>query len=302
MPPRGALSEEAEREEREDHEKLRSVDTKLRELRSRRDQFLTQVHQLSDEQKQLFDLRQPKQATLESTNDEHRELGRRLSELRRLRDQARSRLDEAVVAARFARQEMPRGAGVRPEQIRREMADLELRQQTTALPLTEENALIDRLRDLRRQLEEAEKNSQAVLARQTKLKGLEEAVRSARAEVDRLGDEFQKTKVERDRRMESMRAQLVEVGHLVADIREKSRRRGEAMARLDALMTDIRSLEREGQRLVVASRQRRHEARRTIVDYNRSVRSSVGAGEPSERVAEAQLEELLKRGRVTLGG
>ncbi len=302
MPPRGALSEEAEREEREDHEKLRSVDTKLRELRSRRDQFLTQVHQLSDEQKQLFDLRQPKQATLESTNDEHRELGRRLSELRRLRDQARSRLDEAVVAARFARQEMPRGAGVRPEQIRREMADLELRQQTTALPLTEENALIDRLRDLRRQLEEAEKNSQAVLARQTKLKGLEEAVRSARAEVDRLGDEFQKTKVERDRRMESMRAQLVEVGHLVADIREKSRRRGEAMARLDALMTDIRSREREGQRLVVASRQRRHEARRTIVDYNRSVRSSVGAGEPSERVAEAQLEELLKRGRVTLGG
>lgn len=302
MPGRSTLSEEAEREEREDHERLRAIDVKIRELRGRRDQLLTQVHQLSDEQKTLFDARQPRQASLESTNDEHRELGRHLSELRRDRDRARTRLDEATVAARLARQELPHGAGVRPEQLRREMAALELKQQTNALPLSEENALIDHLRELRHQLEAAEKNSQALLARQQLLKAREEAVRTARLDVDRLSDELRKTKVERDRRMESMRAQLVGVGQLVAEIREKSRRRGEVMARLDGVMADLRNLEREAQHRVMASRQRRYEAKRAIVDYNRSVRSQVGSGEPTDRVAEAQLEALLKRGRVTLGG
>lgn len=302
MPGRPHLSEEAEREEREGYDRLRAIDTKIRELRSRRDQLLGQVHQLSDEQKALYDSRQPRQATLEATNDEHRELGRHLAELRRARDQARNRLDEAVVALRLARQELPHGGAPRPEQLRREMAELELRQQTRALSLDDENALIDRLRQLRRQLDAAEKNSAAVLAKQAAVREREEAVQKARAEVDHAGGELARVKLERDRRMESMRAQLVEVGRLVGEIREKSRRRGEAMARLDTLMAELRGLEREAHRLLLASRQRRHDARRAIVDYNREVRSKVGTGESSDRIAEAQLEELLKRGRVTLGG
>lgn len=302
MPGRTILSEEAEREEREDQDRLRSLDVKIRELRGRRDQLLTQVHQLSDEQKALYDARQPRQATLESTNDEHRELGRELAAVRRDRDQARARLEAALVAARLARQELPHGTGTRPDQLKKELADLEIRQQTTALPLTEENALIDRMRELRRQMEVAEKNSQAILAKQAAFKERDEAVRASRAEVERLTSELQRVKTERDRRMESMRAQLVGVGQLVAEIREKSRRRGEAMARLDALMNDLRGLEREAQRLFLASRQRRHEARRAVVDYNREVRAKVGGGASTDRVADAQLEELLKRGRVTLGG
>ncbi|HYK94229.1 MAG TPA: hypothetical protein VEY07_09370 [Thermoplasmata archaeon] len=302
MPGRTTLSEEAEREERDDRDRLDVIDGKLRELRGRRDQLLTQVHQLADEQKALFDARQPRQESLEATHTEHRDLGRRLAELRRLRDAARTRLDEAVIAARLARQEIPPGAHVRPEQLRREMAELELRQQTRAIPLAEENALIDRLRELRRQLDAAEKSSQAIQLKHAQLKEKEEAVRQARLEVDRLGEEFQRTRVDRDRRMESMRAQLVGVGQLVAEIREKSRRRGEVMARLDALMAEVRSLEREGDRRVHASRQRRYEAKRAIVDYNRGVRAQVGTGEATDRVADAQLEELLKRGRVTLSG
>ena len=300
MPGRPHLSEEAEREEREGYDRLRAIDTKIRELRSRRDVLLGQVHQLSDEQKALFDSRQPRQATLEATNDEHRELGRRLAEVRRARDQARHRIDEALIALRLARQELPHGGVPRPEQIRREMADLELRQQTRALSLDDENALIDRLRQLRRQLEAAEKNSQEIQAKQTAVREREAAVQKARAEADQFGAELARVKIERDRRMESLRSQLVEVGRLVGEMREKSRRRGEAMARLDTLMVDLRGLEREAHHLVQASRQRRQEARRAIVDYNREARSKVG--ESTEKIADAQLEELLKRGRVTLGG
>jgi len=302
VPPRAFLSEDAEREEREGYDRLRAAESKLRELRGRRDVLLQQVHQLSDEQKALFDSRQPRQDRLEATNDEHRELGRRLAELRRARDQARQRLEEAIVAARFARQELPHGSGARPEQIRREMAQLELRQQTTALPLADENALIDRLRELRRQLDGAEKNATLVQSKQESIRAKEDAVRALRTEVERLNHELETVKVERDRRMGSMRAQLLEVGQLVAQIREKSRQRGQVMERLDTLMVEVRKLEREANELVNASRQRRQEARRTIGDYNREVRAKVGTGSSSDRLADAQLEELLKRGKVVLSG
>ncbi|MCI4337315.1 MAG: hypothetical protein L3K17_09075, partial [Thermoplasmata archaeon] len=238
------------------------------------------------------------------THDEHRELGHQLADLRRQRDEARRRLDEAVAVARQARTELPRGTGaVRPEQLERELATLARRQETTALPLAEENALIDRMRELRKQLQSAEKDVALIKGHQEAQRAREEAMRAAHGEVERLSAELQRVKVERDRRMDSMRAQLLQVGQLVAQVREKARERGQVMERLDALMIDVRKLEREADDLVAASRQRRHEARRTVVDYNREVRDRVtGKGEASDRAAEAQLEELLKRGRVTLGG
>lgn len=299
---RPLLSEQDERDEREGYEKLRATETKLRELHGRRDVLLTQVHALSDQQKALFDARQPQQQRLEATHDEHRDLGHRLAEVRHLRDQARRRLDEAVATARQPRAVGARGVGAsRPDQIERELATLARRQETTALPLAEENALIDRMRALRKQLESAQQDAAAIKLQQDSQRAKDEAVRAAHAEVERWSAELTTVKVARDRLMESMRAQLVQVGQLVAQVREKARERGQVMERLDALMADVRRLEKEADGLVAASRQRRQEARRTVVEHNREVRDrTAGRRDSADRTADAQLEELLKRGRITL--
>ena len=300
---RPLLTEDDEREDRDGFEKLRATEAKLRELRSRRDALLTQVHALSDQQKALFDARQPQQQRLEQTHDEHREMGHQLAEVRRQRDDARRRLDEAVAAARMQRPVGARGTPppARPEQIERELAVLARRQETTALPLSEENALIDHMRALRKQLEAAQRDASVLKEQQDAQRAKDEAVRAAHAEVQRLSDELTRVKVARDRLMESMRAQLLQVGQLVAQVREKARERGLVMERLDALMADVRKLEREADGLVAASRQRRHEARRTVLDHNREVRDrTAGRRESADRNADAQLEELLKRGRITL--
>lgn len=299
---RPLLSEQDERDEREGYEKLRATESKLRELWSRRDALLTQVHALSDQQKALFDARQPQQQRLEETHDEHQHMGHQLADLRRQRDDARRRLDEAVATARMQRPVGPRGPpAARPDQIERELAQLARRQETTALPLAEENALIDRMRALQKQLESAQHDVAAVKVQQDALRAKDEAVRAAHLEVERLGAELAKVKTARDRLMESMRAQLLQVGQLVAQVREKARERGQVMERLDALMADVRRLEKEADGLVAASRQRRQEARRTVVDHNREVRDrTAGRRDAADRAADAQLEELLKRGRVTL--
>lgn len=302
MPSRTHLSEEAETEERNDRDRLRQGEAKLRDLRSRRQLLLQQVYQLSDEQKALVDQRAPRQDNLERTHAEHRSLSRDLAELRHRRDAARAQLDDALAEVRLARQAGPPGDRSRPDQIRREMAQLELKQQTTALPLADENALIDRLRQLRKQLDDAEKHRGAIDQHEQRVRGLEEALKARRADFDRLGEEMARCKVERDRRMTSMRAQLVEVGALVGGIREKAKARGEVMAKVDALSRQVFELERELRQIFDAGRQRRQEARRTIQQYNRGVRDSLTGDSATTQQADQQLEELLRRGKITLGG
>ena len=302
MTGRPTLSEDEERAERADQDELRRVESKLREMRARRQALVVDVRQLSAEQKALFDQRAPRQAALEGLNGDHHELGRILGELRRSRDAARRAQDEALGRLREFRALAPRGERSNPEEIRREIAELEMRQQTHALPLDEENQLILHVRELTRSLKGAEQHRVDREERARRLKELEAALAASRAEVDRLGSEMERARAERDRTMQSMRDRLVDEGQLVAAIREKARARGLVMERLDASGRELGALEREADRLFGQLRARRQEARQTIRDYNRSVRDTVAAPDAFARAADAQLEELLKRGRVTLRG
>jgi uncharacterized coiled-coil DUF342 family protein len=300
MPSRPPLSEEAEQEDRAERDELRRLEGKIREHRDRRQALVNEVRKLSDEQKTLFDARAPRQAALEATHAEHQALGRQLSDLRRQRDAARRRLDEALAALREVRYAGTPAERSSPDQIRREVATLEMRQQTHALPIAEENALIDRLRELTRELRLAEKEHAALDDRRRLVREREAAVAAARGEVERAGGALARAHADREAKMQSMRQQLTGVGGLVAEIRAKGKQRAEQMARLEAANREVVELERAADRLVARSRERRREARDSIRNYNRSVRDTLAGPDVYARNADAQLEQLLKRGRVTL--
>ncbi|MCI4333089.1 MAG: hypothetical protein L3K01_05120 [Thermoplasmata archaeon] len=299
---RPVLTEEAEQEDRDDRDKIRHAESKLRDLYNRRAVLLDQVHQLSDGQRDLFEERQRRQNAVEEVYQDHQAIGNRLAELRRARDAARSKLDEAVVSARMVRGEMPKGDHATPEQIRKEMESLEHRQQTTALPLKDENALIDRMRALKTQLVASEKDRAAIQAVLAKRKEAEDAVRARKVELDAIHNEFEHLRSERERAMASIRDRLVDVGGLLAQVREKAKERASVMVRVDAFSEEIRGLEQDVNARLRATRDRRQEAKRTVVDYNREVRQNVAGEGAYARAAEAQLEELMKRGKVTLRG
>jgi uncharacterized coiled-coil DUF342 family protein len=302
MPARAHLSEEAEKEEAEERVRLRALEHKLRELRDRRQMVFAEVRKLSDEQKALYDARHPREEEVERIHAEYRDLGVRLAEARTERDEGRRRLDEALAAVREFRASLPRQEHARPEQIKREMRDIERRQQTTALPLTEENALIDRLRKLTKELAAAERDAGVQEERHAKLKELEKNLADRRAEFAKRTETFERTKSERDARMASIRARLVEAGKLVAEIREKSKVRTEAMDKLRAISAQGDEVEREVDRLIRNSRDRRREARAAITEYRKAFRGPMDMETAMARQAEEQLEELLKRGKVILRG
>jgi len=298
--PRALLSDEEEREDREEREQLRTIDTKLRSLFERREDLLADVRRISSEQKATYDRRQVPQTEVERLYEEHNALGKRITEIRNARESARKKVEEAIIHVREVRLTFAPGERVRPDQIRKEISELELRQQTRALPLDEENKLIALLRQRTQELKQAEARTAIVVAHQQKLKEGETALAAAREDFERLGKELLAAKAERDAKMTAVREKLRVAGEMIATLREKGRARAELLAKVDALSREMNELEREARTLLAKARSRREQARRMLRAYSHA------RGTPSEELlattAEAHLEELLKRGKVTLGG
>jgi uncharacterized coiled-coil DUF342 family protein len=300
MPPRVMLSEEEEQRERADRDRLDELERKFRSLETRRNGLIDQMRRLGAEQKALYDRRQAPQQEVERIYEDHGSLGKRLLELRSQREKARRHLDAAVIALRELRLAHPAAERVRPDQIRKEIAELELKQQTSALPIDEENALVDRIRERSRELKAAEGRA-ATVAEHAKIRHeAEERVRACRAEVDRLSAEFNQAKADRDALMASIRTKLETAGSLVAEMRARGKARAELGDQIDGMGREMAALDQEARRIYGESRARREEAQRTLRAYTRPRGRTTD--EIAANVAEAHLEELLKRGKVTLGG
>lgn len=298
MPRGGALTEEAAAADREDRELLRRLEARFESLLARRRALLTEVRRLSGEQKELYDRRQAPQVEVEKIHAEHGQLGRKLTELRKARDAARRAVDEAVVRRRELLLTFDRGERERPEQIRREIAQLEMRQQTKALTLKEENELIAHLRKRTADLKKAEGHVAVVAEHERLRKEADAAIVAARAEADRLSQEMVHARAERDGKMTAIREKLQSAGSLVAELRAKAKAREEVMREVVAVTRELDQVDHEGREVLARSRARRQEAAKTLRQFTRP------RGAPREEsmasVAEAHFEELMKRGKVTL--
>ncbi len=302
MPAFSPLSEEAREEERTERHRLEQIETKLRELRPRRQELVQELLARVEDQRQLHGERGHRHQTLEQLNEEHRAIGRELSALRGGLGEALQRRDDRLARLRELRAALPQGGRAPIERTRREIEKLELDQQTRARPLAEENALIAHLRELRKELLQAEAEAGVARQQTDALRAAEREFESGRVEVERIRRELDRRRAERDQKMQALKTELVVVGQLVATLREAAAARGTIRQTLDALSDEIRDLEKEYDSIRQRHRDRRSEARRLLIDHNRSARRSTQDPRALDRAVDDRLETLLKEGKVRLGG
>ncbi|MGC2289168.1 MAG: hypothetical protein WA688_04850 [Thermoplasmata archaeon] len=300
MAPKPPPPDADREEERAERHRLDQLDAKIRELRPKRQALIQELLRLSDEQRDLFNERGPQQGRLEELNEAHRHLGRDLGRLRSDLDVARRARDERLIVVRELRAAMPKSARSPTEQLRKEMGKLELQQQTRAVPLDEENALIDHMRQLRKEIARAESEATEVAQRAETLRAAEASFESARAEVDRLRKTLDDQRAARDHAMETLKGELVVAGQAMARLREKSQARGTVRRELDDIDRTLRGMEREFDDLRRQYRARRGDARRVVVEHNRSARRAVSDPSEMDRAVDDRLEQLLKGGKIRL--
>jgi uncharacterized coiled-coil DUF342 family protein len=292
------LSDEDEREERADRDRLQAIESKLDALETRRRGVIDQIRKISAEQQALYAQRQQIQADVEARYDHQGELGHQLAALRAQREAARHAAEASVIKRRELLLTFPSTDRLKPEQIRREIAALELRQQTRALSLEDENALIKQLRQRATELKAAEAQGAVVAEHARQRKEADDAVMAARTAVARISAEVEAARAARDQAMSDIRGLLETAGGIVAEMRTKGKARAELIAQVDAVERDMVALEREGREVFNRTRSRRAEAQRLMRAFARPRERP-----PADIVATAadrRLEELMKRGKVTL--
>jgi len=272
------FSDQWRREEKEERERLRQLEVRLDSLKGRRHELLGQVRSLSSKQHELYNRGRAPQTEAERMYHEFGELGRHLAELRRGVQKAREDFENAVIRRRELVLTFDRGERLNPEQVRREIAELELRQQTRALPLEEENALIAELRRKVQALKEFETRKELVEKHEVQRREADATIVAARAEIDRMLKEMDVARAEREKRKAGIPTNLEAAGAAVAEMREAGRTRAELMAQVDTLSREIAEIEREGRDLLARYHQRQEIAREIMREYARPLHDS----EPSD--------------------
>ncbi len=297
MTPRAPSGQPPNGHGRDDRDELRALEAKVDELTARRRSLIEQFRKLSSEQKALYDQRHGSEGHAEGLHREHNQLGRRLAELRVARDQARAKVEEAVIRRRELLLAFDPAEREKPEKIRKEIAELEMRQQTKALSIDEERSLVALLRQRTADLQQAEGRAGVVADHARLREESDAAVAAARAEVDRLGHEMVAAQAERDRAMVGLRGRLQDAGSIVAELRAKGLARAEAMKEVDRCSRELEEVNAAGRALLARFREQRD-------DFARTSRQNQLRRRPQEEalasIAEENLTQLLKRGKVTL--
>jgi uncharacterized coiled-coil DUF342 family protein len=293
------LSEEDEAAELATQDRLREVESRARALQERRYRTVAEADRLTGELEALRKVWSAKEREVGDARHAFREIGGRLDELRAERTRARAQIEE--LRAKLGALPRPKGETARlgVERIRRQILDLQVRQQTVALSLPDENAIIDRIRELQRTFATAEAGLAAEQKERGERAAVEKAIREAQAQTDRLAEEAARLHALRRSQFESIRARREAEQGALGALRDKVRARDALDASVKTLSGQLTDCEGEIRGLLRESRDRRREARETLHEFGRRARPPEGA--PADQ-AERQLSDLLRNGKIRLGG
>lgn len=291
---------DSEREEHADEDRLHRLETEHGALVDKRHHLIAEVRRIASEQKSLYDRRQAPQAEVEKLYEEHAKLGKRLAELRTLREKARHQVETKVIARREHLFKAGSTEPARPEQLRQEIAAIELKHQTQALPIEEENALLAQLRERTKELAALEAHATQNKKKLEERQAADAAILEAKGAVELIVAEMERGQVERDRMMLEIRTKLEAAGGMLGEMRTKGRARADLMTQVDALSKEIATLELEGREVfqrLKAHRDAYHERMKAFS----SPRERAPARDMASSAADRRFEELMKRGKVNLG-
>ena len=187
-------------------------------------------------------------------------------------------------------------------QLRKNFDDMEMKQQTTPLTIAKENALIDNIRKTFHELKDLEKIE-------------DENVRTSRnvgeinQQIDELfksADEEHRLVVELSNKAQEMHDKVVETFGAIATLTAEADKKHKEFLELREKATAYHERAQEMRRTVLKTkedeRRERREAKDIIRQQNLTVRKTLTDKKKLDEVADEQLRQLLKHGKVELKG
>jgi uncharacterized coiled-coil DUF342 family protein len=287
---------------RKEKTELDNAEIKLESLIQRRDALNAEAAAARQERDLLNNQRKGLSDQIRALRDERDALVREMRAHRDRRNELQGKARELIELKRKVRGQMHTSIGGDLERLRREVKELEMRQQTSPMKLDEENALLDDLRGKLRELKNLEglKGDQDRVYRE--VKDLDASITDLFKAADLEHELVVTLSAEQKDRHEKLVGLVNQIAGLVEEANKKHDEFLKVRERADEFHQ--KAVEMREKVLTIRNEKRAEirEARNLIRQQNLTVRKELLDDKKLDKAADEALQVLLKKGRVEMKG
>ncbi|HKZ63220.1 MAG TPA: hypothetical protein VJ400_02140 [Thermoplasmata archaeon] len=281
---------------------LDKAEIKLGDLISRRDALNDEANLHRRERDQLHEQKRVLASEMRKLKDERDAAVHEMRAHKAKRNELQLKAKGLIEARRKARGKVRDGVATDLAALRREVARIDMDQQTRPMKLSEENELLDELKAKVREMRELEK-----------LKGEEDVVRKDVKELDatidelfRHADEEHGQVIALSERANAIHEQVTglvqNLGVLISEANKKHEEYLETRAKADEVHGKVVELRGKVLSTRDAARAEVREARQLLKQHRQDVRKALYDEKKLDEFAEQAVEALLKKGKVEIRG
>ncbi|HYS71650.1 MAG TPA: hypothetical protein VEM95_04430 [Thermoplasmata archaeon] len=281
---------------------LDKAEIKLGQVIERRNLFNDEASARRQERDQLHEQRRVRATELRTIKDDQGALVQSLRKHKAARNQLQAKAKSLIELRRKVRGKVKGRVGSNLATLRREVARIEMEQQTIPMKLSEENELLDDLKAKVREMRELEK-----------VKGEEEQVFKEAKEIDAAiddlfarADEEHAQVVAFSEKANAMHDKITELvqnlGVLIAEANKKHEEYLEARAKADAQHQLAMEMREKVLTIRGAAQAEIREARQILKQQRLQVRRELYDEKKLDDFANKAVEALLKKGKVEIRG
>lgn len=281
---------------------LEKAEVKLRSLLDKRDQLNAEANAVRQERDLLHEQRRETTGKMREFKDQRDQFVKEMREHKRKRNALHSKARDLIELKRKMRGRVNVRIVDDLRHLRKELDDMEMKQQTSSMSIADENELIDEIRKTFHELRDLEKIE-------------DENVKTTKdvGEINQQIDEFFKEADEEHRlvvdlsnKAQEMHEKVVEsfkaIATLTAEANKKHADFLELRVKADAYHERAQEMRRTVLKTKEDERREKREARDLIKQQNLSVRKALLDKKKLDEAADEQLAKLLKQGKVELKG
>ena len=281
---------------------LEKAEVKLRDLMDRRDALNEEAHLHRQERDQLHEQKRGLAVGLRKLKDERGAVVQEMRVHKAKRNALQLKAKQLIELRRQLRGRVRGSVGTDLATLRREIARIEMDQQTRPMALKEENELLDGLKVKVRAMRELEKT-----------KGEEDVVRKDVKEVDaeidslfRDADEEHAQVVALSEKANGLHDQVTQLvqnmGVLIAEANKKHEEYLEVRAKADEVHQKVVDMRTKVLTTRETARTEQREARQILKEHRQAVRRELFDEKKLDEFADKAVEALLKKGKVEIRG
>jgi uncharacterized coiled-coil DUF342 family protein len=289
-----------ESQKKEEQEQIRNAENKFQSYIQKRNELNDMAKLLREERDMLNAKHKDIKEDMKQTKKERDEFVEKMKEHKTLRNELQQQAKELIKARQQRKGEVFKNLPLRLEELKADVQMLEYRQETVPMTSQDENELIDKIREKKKEFENVKKHVDRQKELQIDISEKDQAIDQLFKKADEQHELVQKYY---DLSQEKHKSYMKMVNELSISISESNKKHEEYIqTRNEANNNHEKAMEMRSKIVEVRNerRQRWQEHKRIIKEQNLKARKAVSDKDELKKIADKTLESLKKGEKISL--